>query len=260
MRRWRPCSKAIYVLSEIHGNSTSLEVILNRIFPLRMHTGKEDICIFLGDYIDGIQDGHKVIDLLINIKQEYDERVICLRGNHEQLLINAIDGDEKDFNYWCDLGGRSTIKGYLERSNQNANEYSIQQNRLKDIIPIEHIDFLKSLPTHYIQNGYFFMHGGFDYKRPIKETTDSTFMFDYNASKYMKQCVKEKNDPGLIDDYIFCGAHNFNSNDPYIHKRYIMLGGSAPSELLVLELNSMEMCRVKTGKTRIYPYEFRIVE
>lgn len=258
MRKWRPTHKSIYVVSEIHGNSTSLEVILNRIFPLRIYKGQEDIVVFLGDYVDGNKDGNKVLDQLINLKQEYNERVIILKGNHEELFLRALD-NEKDFDYWCDQGGRSTIKGYLERSNQNTNEYSIPQNRLKDIVPAEHIQFVKSMQANYIHEEYFFMHGGFDYKRSIKETTDSTFVFDYNASKYMKQCIKEKVEP-VLDDYVFVGAHNYMSKIPFVSQKYIMLGGSAPSELLVLELNSMECCRVKTGKSRIYPIELNIVE
>src|ERR1700733_14956520 len=99
-RKWRPSYKCVYVISDILGNANSLDVILERLFPLRFHEGQQDTCVFLGDYTGEIEDGCNVIDMFINIKHEYNDRVICIRGNQEERMLRAILGGVDDFNHW----------------------------------------------------------------------------------------------------------------------------------------------------------------
>src|SRR5262245_14868949 len=47
--------------------------------------------VFLGDYVDRGPDSRGVIESLMRIQQARPGAVVCLRGNHEQLAINAHD-------------------------------------------------------------------------------------------------------------------------------------------------------------------------
>jgi len=259
MRKWRPTHKCIYIIPEIRGDMRSLEVILNRILPLRIFKNQEDVLVMLGDYIDGAEDSDKVIDCLINIKEEYKDRVIFLRGSHEELMLRARQSDN-DFTYWTDSGGISTIDSYIRRSGLNATPYSIKKNRLQDIIPIRHIEFLSGLEYHYIFDDYCFFHGGFNPAKPISENSTSNFVFDYTSSRYVKDCVDSGAEPVFQDSHIFISHHNYKSDRPFVHAKYFMLGGAAPSKLFVFELNSMSACAVTKGKSRIYKYDFPIYE
>src|SRR5271165_4247350 len=130
-RAWRPAYACTYVISDICGNVRSLEVILNRIFPLRFSENQIDRVIFLGNYIDVFDNGYDVIELLIKIKQEYNnDKVIFLRGKHDELMLRALHGSEVDFNLWMDAGGRTTIAGYLKNINSKASPYDIGVNRI----------------------------------------------------------------------------------------------------------------------------------
>ena len=73
MSKWRPSSENIYVIGDIHGKYSALKLILNRILPIR----KQDLLIFLGDYVDRGPDSYNVINELIKLKNKYDN-VICL--------------------------------------------------------------------------------------------------------------------------------------------------------------------------------------
>jgi Calcineurin-like phosphoesterase len=259
MRKWRPTFRCIYVVPEVRGDMRSLEVILDRVLPLRIFKNQEDVLVMLGDYIDGGNDSDKVIDCLINIKEKYKERAIILRGNHEELLLRARYSDH-DFNYWVDSGGATTIAAYAKRAKLNTSSYSIKRNRIQDIIPAKHLDFLNSLDYHYMFEDYCFFNGGFNPSKPISENTDGNFVFDYTSSKYLKECIKNKKDPAFLDACIYVGHHNYNDDKPFIHPKYFMLGGAAPSKLVVFELNSMSACAVSRGKSRIYKYNFSIYE
>lgn len=259
LRKWGITHKALYVIPEIRGNLKSMEVIFDRILPLRFHKNQEDVLVMLGDYIDGGDDSDKVIDYLINLKELYRERVIFLRGMHEELLLKSRQSDN-DFSYWIDNGGISTIEAYAKRSGLNISPYAIKRNRLQDIIPIKHFEFLNGLEHHKILDDYCFFHGGFNPEKSLAENSDSNFIFDFTSSKYVKECVKNKIEPVFKDNKIFVSHHNYMNNEPFLHAKYFMLGGGAPNKLFVFELNSMNACAVSYGKSRMYKYQFKTYE
>lgn len=259
MRKWRPTYKCIYVIPEVRGDMRSLEVILDRILPLRIFKNQEDVLVMLGDYMDGAGENDRVLDCLMNVKEKYGERAIFLRGNHDELLLRALNSDH-DFNHWIDSAGSSTISSYIKRANLNATPYEIKRNRLQDIIPSNHLDFLNNLSYHHTIDNYYFFHGGFNPSKPIAENSLGNFIWDYSSSKYLKNCLTAGKRPTFLDEYIYVAHHNYNDDKPFVHPRYFMLGGGAPEKLFVFELNSMEACAVTRGKSRIYKYNFKFYE
>ena len=81
-----------YAFTDIHGNYNLWKQIKNFLRP-------EDKVYFLGDACDRGKDGFKIMKELL-----FDSRVIYLKGNHEQLMIDAFmnleEGDSEDFNWW----------------------------------------------------------------------------------------------------------------------------------------------------------------
>lgn len=249
MRKWRPGYICKYIIPEVSGNLKSLEIILNRVLPLRKFKGQEDVLIMLGGFIDGDEDGCNVIETLITLKKEYEERIILLRGDHEERMLNSILGTEKDFQYWIENGGASTIEGYIKLAGLKEPGASLPQTRLKDIIPKHHIEFLQSLPYSYEIEDYFFIHGGFNSKVGLKDTANSTYAFDYSSNKiYKKSWGKE--DEILVEKTVVA-CHN-SSKEPVIYQNYMMLGELAPKALICIDINSMESVKVKRNKSRIY--------
>lgn len=256
MRKWRPTHKCIYVIPEVHGAIESLNIIFSRILPLRSSKDQEDVVILLGDYIDEGSDSATVIDTLIECKREYGDRFLCIKGNHEILLLKALQSDQ-DYRAWILQGGVPTIKSYLDKLNLDSDPSSFPFSRLSDIIPTSHIDFLNSLPTHIVLEDYVLFHGGFDLSNS-ENTADSMWAFDTQSSRNVKRLIKEK--PLATETKIYVGAHNFKSRLPYIYSKYFMLGGGAPSKLILFELNSMTCAMIKQGKSRIYKHNFKYIE
>lgn len=259
MRKWRPTHKCIYVIPEIHGEANSLEVIFNRILPLRFSINQEDMVILLGDFIDKGYNSALVIDLLISYKQQYGDKFLCIKGNHELALLKALKS-EQDYRSWVMQGGIATIQSYLVKLKLDSDAATFPFSRLSDIIPISHIDFLNSLPTHIVTEDYIFFHGGFDIDKSIEETLDSTWICDTQTSKIIKKSLKDKQQLLATKEKIYIGAHNFKSKLPFIYSKYFMLGGGAPSKLILFELNSMTCAMIKQGKSRIYKHKFKYFE
>ena len=196
---------------------------------------------------------------LISLQEEYKENFICIKGNHEALFLNALKS-ETDYRHWLLQGGVFTIKSYLFNLKLDSDPELLPFSRLSDIVPISHLNFLNSLPTHIVLEDYILFHGGFDLKQSIEQTAEYMWVSDTYSSQVIKKLVKDKQHPLLSNDKVYVGAHNFKSKLPFIYSKYFMLGGGAPSKLILFELNSMNCAMIKDNKSRIYKHKFKIYE
>lgn len=144
----------IYIIGDIHGCAALLEKLMQKI-DWRPDVDK---LIFIGDYIDRGEDSAGVVDHVIGLLKQ-SKNVRCLLGNHETNLLNFLDGREvKTFMY---NGGDLTLNSYQTK----------RGDRSGPLIPLEHVDFFKSLETRIELDDYHIVHAGF---RPKVEIEDQT--------------------------------------------------------------------------------------
>ena len=249
MSKWRPSNHNIYVIPDIHGQLDSLTLILDRILPLKKKDPKDKI-IFLGDYIDRGFKSPELLDLLIDLKEKYKDQVIFLRGNHEQMLLNALKPHHNSDKYlfWMRNGGENTLFSYLEKAKANIdNPYILPRNRIADYIPKNHLDFLNSLDYYYELDNFFFVHGGMDPTEHPSLQAGEVLMWDRSLYIYMAS------NPGYEAPWEKCivTGHNSEFEDPLILNKFIMLDSSSCGRLNVLELNSRTGFYAKPGKKRL---------
>jgi hypothetical protein len=86
----RTCSmvnSVTFAIGDVHGCFGKLKSL---IAACDLLSEAEDArFVFIGDYVDRGPDSRKVIDFLIQSQHREAGRFICLRGNHETMLINA---------------------------------------------------------------------------------------------------------------------------------------------------------------------------
>ena len=147
-----------YAIGDIHGCQRTFAALLEHL-PLR--TG--DRLVLLGDYIDRGPDSKAVLDTIFQRKNEGFE-LVCLRGNHEQMLLDAIDNPNYEIEFWLRNGGRQTMA-------------SFGADRLRDI-PEHYIDFFRNTLFFYETEGYLCLHGGpnFDHPDPLEQAADLLWM------------------------------------------------------------------------------------
>jgi len=253
MRKWRPTTKCIYVVPEIHGELNSLKIILNRITPFRTSSGQEDILIFLGDYIDKGNFSCEVVSLLLDLKNEYKEKIFFLKGNHEHFLLEAFQ-NEKNYKKWLfQCSGINTIASYLKYNELNSEPSTFPFSRLNDIIPKQHKMFYQNLLSYLELEKYILFHGGYDLSKNINSIDSKSIPIDIECSK------NYENNMHLFSNKIHVGSHNYKNKYPKIYKNYFMLGGTINS-LVLFELNSMSCSIIKNNKSRIYKHKFKILD
>ncbi|HEX5733109.1 MAG TPA: metallophosphoesterase family protein [Blastocatellia bacterium] len=136
-----------YVIGDIHGRPHLLDQLIRDV-PWDL---KSDKIVFLGDLVDRGSDVPGVIDRVMKIAS-VNPRVVVLRGNHEQMLLDCLDyGDLQ----WLipENGGLATLKGY-----------GMDLAELQDVtdihIPQEHIDFMRGLPFYHEDEQAIYVHAG----------------------------------------------------------------------------------------------------
>ena len=100
----------IYAIGDIHGSLQKLRDLIARCE--RHADGRPATFVFLGDYIDRGPDSrrrHRGADGSLQSRQP--ERVIALKGNHEAVAIEIIDGKTKA-EFWLREGGAATLRSY----------------------------------------------------------------------------------------------------------------------------------------------------
>ena len=72
---------------------------------------KEDLILYLGDYIDRGQKSKQVIDQIIKLKDN-KIKTITLIGNHEELMIDFLFNKKNNVQNWLNFGADQTFKSY----------------------------------------------------------------------------------------------------------------------------------------------------
>lgn len=175
----------IVAIGDIHGQHTMLQALLVRLKGLPLT--EEDTLVFLGDYVDRGENAREVIDTLLKWRECYPKTVF-LRGNHEQLLLDAADAvaacsagidnaHSADLTLmWLQNGGSDTLLSYAVPGFQRWYEtvdpalLRIPAAPLADFkasfacwlsqIPETHWQFLRATQMEYVTERYHFVHAG----------------------------------------------------------------------------------------------------
>jgi len=137
----------LLAFGDIHGCRDQLNTLLTKVGPTQA-----DQVIFLGDYIDRGPDSSGVITDLLDFLEKHPD-TIFLRGNHEQMFIDYLDG--QDPLMFLVNGGTKTLLSY--------------ERKMLWPLPATHRDFLNSLRLIYETEDFIFVHAGLRPGVPVNE-------------------------------------------------------------------------------------------
>lgn len=159
-----PDGMRIYVIGDVHGRRDLLVKMHRRIARDLERRPVEDCrVIHLGDYIDRGPDSSGVLSVLARYAR--DGRAIFLRGNHDQFLINFLEGINQEFDIWMGNGGIKTLDsfgldGFEVTYGYDEGSLAVLRQTLKETIPAETLAFLDKLDLMHRFGDYAFVHAG----------------------------------------------------------------------------------------------------
>jgi serine/threonine protein phosphatase 1 len=156
-----PDGERIYAIGDIHGRHDLLTELLAKIAADDKDRGPAATrIIFLGDLVDRGPESAQVVDTLLRLKRDHPNTHFLL-GNHEEVFLEALKGDEQALKFFIRIGGRETILSYgISPSRYTTLSYSELQDELGDLVPAEHIEFLSGFEDMVIVGDYAFVHAG----------------------------------------------------------------------------------------------------
>lgn len=120
-------------IGDIHGQDEQLAALLAQV-PV------EGTLVFLGDYLDRGPNVKGVLDRLMALARM--RACIFLRGNHEDLALQALDNGPRAMSNWMFNGGEATLRSF------------------GGALPPEYETFLRETRYYYATPDYIFVHGG----------------------------------------------------------------------------------------------------
>ena len=172
-----------FAIGDIHGCLDKLEHL---IAACEAHAdGRPARWVFLGDYVDRGPDSRGVIELLMRRQQAQPGRVVCLRGNHEQMAIQA-HADLRAMPLWLANSGASTQRNYPET-----------KGRIADA----HLAWLAALPFCHDDGLRFFVHAGIDLAEPLDRQDNDVML--WMREPFLSEC-----------DQVDCGRFIVHGHTP----------------------------------------------
>ena len=179
-----------FVVGDVHGRAAQLHALLEML----PRDEAADMLVFLGDLIDRGNDAPRCVDLVMKLQQENPERVLCLRGNHEQMLLDFIDGKA---NLWITpvTGGERTYEQYTGKALHVTKEQDLDDARhaVESHVPAEHLDFMHALPYYYEDDYAIYVHAGLDRTKHPRDTDPQSLLWMRDMEFYKnyrgKPCI-----------------------------------------------------------------------
>jgi len=173
-----PAGVRVYATGDIHGRIDLLERMEGLIRQdLAVNPVEQSIEVFLGDYVDRGPDSKAVLEYLSASRTHCDRR-ICLKGNHEDILLEFLDVPGI-LDHWRDLGGMETLYSYgVQPPRTRAPDHATRcRDEFERAVPDTHIDFLRNLPLHIEIGSYLFVHAGLRPGRPLEPQDEKDLLW-----------------------------------------------------------------------------------
>ena len=162
--------RRIYAIGDVHGHVDLLERAFGAIDrDLAERPIASALVVLLGDLVDRGPWSKAVIDAVLARRRGPDRDILCLKGNHEAMLLAFLD-DASTFDDWREVGGYQTLLSYGQQRRPivtSADREDLRE-RLLELFPPEHGAFLAALPSYWIEGDFLFVHAGLKPGVPIE--------------------------------------------------------------------------------------------
>lgn len=152
-----PNERLTFAVGDVHGR---FDLVQRAIAAIEHHAaGRPSRTIMLGDYVDRGPDSRSVVEFLMAASAAPGSSLICLKGNHEHLMLRACREGGAISDRWRGVGGDATLQSY------------------PDGVPAEHLAWLDQLPLTAHDEHRCFVHAGVMPGLDLRDNKEDTFLW-----------------------------------------------------------------------------------
>ena len=174
-------------IGDLHGRFDLLANLVEKI----PDSHKSESLVFLGDYVDRGEDTKKLLKLLMTITGYEDTSIICLRGNHEQMLLDFIDDPQRHALFWLHNGGLQTLASFGVAPSRNMTQDPLALDDLRDelvqTMGQSMIEWLRALPLTWQSGNVWTVHAGADPRVPMQEQAADVLLWGHHAFRHQSR-------------------------------------------------------------------------
>jgi serine/threonine protein phosphatase 1 len=150
-----------YVVGDVHGRLDLLEQLLEQVHgDLERRRPDKALLVFLGDLIDRGPSSAQVVERLRTYRHE-GVRPVFLLGNHEEVLLRLLKGETDLIAGWLRFGGAQCLESYgADPRSLAAAPTDAALTTIREAIPRQHIEFLRTFADTCRFGDYLFVHAG----------------------------------------------------------------------------------------------------
>ena len=169
-----PAGTRVYAIGDVHGRLDLLHELCDLIYADCRGVDLHKVIVFVGDYIDRGRQSKGVVDFLIEAqelaKTTKRGEIICLRGNHDQSLLDFV-ADAAFYRSWRPYGAPETLLSYgvTPPKFDDLEALEVARREFVQKCPPEHMRFFQNLPHSHFVGGYMFAHAGVKPGIPLDE-------------------------------------------------------------------------------------------
>ncbi len=166
-----------YAIGDVHGRDDLLEALLARIVATHKHRhgNAPGVLVYVGDYIDRGASSAQVVDRVMTPVPGFE--TVCLKGNHEDLMLACLDTDERHaWSPWLANGGGETLESLGISPRTGRYEPLLLARALGD----DRVAWLRALKLTYQAGPYLFVHAGILPGRPLAEQHEKDLLWIRN--------------------------------------------------------------------------------
>ena len=234
-----PDGRRVYAIGDIHGRLDLLDELLGRIVndSLRRPAMRTTL-IFLGDMIDRGPASAAVVERARGIAADGGD-VRFLLGNHEEVFLLTMEGNEQAAALFCRIGGRETLISYgMDPYAFEGLDYPGVADLLFDLVPEAHRTFVAGFEDMVVIGDYAFVHAGVRPGVPI----------DAQRPEDLRWIRQPFLDHGGHFGKMVVHGHTISPQiEVRAHRIGIDTGGYASGRLSALGLEGSERWTIQTG-------------
>lgn len=167
-----PAGKICYAIGDVHGRSDLLSELVGRILDdAATETGQDIHIVLLGDLVDRGPDSAGVLDW-VTAGTGQAASLHVLKGNHEQMVLEAYEGNLEIIPKWLVNGGYEFLSSYhVEIGRLFGRQPAEIHDVLTHHVPARHIDLMDRFADSITFGDYFLVHAGVRPRVPLAEQT-----------------------------------------------------------------------------------------
>lgn len=170
----------LFVIGDLHGCIGLFEKMLERIDgAIGLVKLSNPLLVFVGDIVDRGPESAAVVRRMMELTGEFSENVVCLRGNHEQMLLDFLDAPVVRHSRWMRNGGVETCASFgvtvpADDSDPVAIAAALAQAMGSDVI-----EWMRALPTKVTSGNITCVHAAADPAREIETQSDRVLIWGH---------------------------------------------------------------------------------